>query len=228
MPPASTWAFVFSDGPIDAQRPETPVHIATADPTRQINAYVPTKTYEGITGHRFQFFGRLLDPHVEVDPDGPRWQLDLDGTPQINLEIWDMYVYKPKSPFRVQRTWRPGEGERANVECLSDEWDDADHRATAVALRWLRDFKTIVKHAGGRPKTPKEKKVDALAKAGLKWLRAHEYSKVEDVGRPELDEATGDRGLPALHKHMGRAPKVVNADVHQRMHELLAEQESAR
>jgi hypothetical protein len=95
----------------------------------------------------------------------------------------------------------------------------------------IREFEGIKAHPGGRPKTQHDDKIDKLAEAGVKWFEANRtaerYVTVEDFGRPEMGEATG-RGTVGINKHMGRAPQVVNADVHRRMHELMAEEKSAR
>jgi len=140
MPPGVMSAFCFTDGPINADQPETTIYLATADPAEKRAPRVDSKLLAGGNGYVLGMFGLLLDPQ-STEVDWPAWIFKSE--PPIIFEPWQMRAYKSDAPCRAQSIWRPGAERRFSVEFTSESWSDADHAATSPALRWLRDLEPM-------------------------------------------------------------------------------------
>jgi hypothetical protein len=220
MNSGSEWALIWNERPVEqGQSAELFIKRASDPDERAYSFKVGANEARPMIGFTFQVFGRLAK-----EPATPLyWQLEATGGLKraLRIEVWWMEV-PLGSGLRALRTHEPMIGtDRKVIEITGAAWESSIDRAK----RGLRALDMSVTGSGGRHKTPKEKKVDALAQAGLKWMTAHTDYRVEDVGRDEWGQATG-RGRVGVDKHMGRAPKVFNSDVHDRMHELIREAKS--
>jgi hypothetical protein len=193
----------------------TPIDYSTVEPWE-----------EQFRGYRFEAFGRIVRSQADVDqsPTEAHWARSIDGPSELGgigqygMVVYRTRVFHPASPIYGIASWRPGWPNVAySYGGTSTNLDDDN----SIARSGLKLYRGIIANAG-RPKVGRETRIDRLAEAGLKWLDSHPYHAVEDVGRGKIAEAMGDdTPRRRVNKLMERQPKIMNADVHRRMHELI-------
>ena len=176
--------------------------------------------------YRLEVFGGVVATREDWDacPRDNHWILQLtqgggedDRPVALDIGTWRARAIHPEAGVVAQTEWRPGWTEIEQLPGGKPQ-DPADPAAIGMSL--LRDIN--LRRGPGAPRKPRSKKLTRLAKAGLKWLHEHPGHEVEDVGRPQLAEATG-RERKTLDEHM-RKNEIVNDDVHDHMRELLGEE----
>jgi hypothetical protein len=211
MPDSGVWAYLWTL--TEVTRTETgtvPLCLKLRNLTipEAIVLEIPYAELRAAEGHNLKMLGLCIG-----EPTDTSWAIGVPFNTggYILIEPWLTQVPIGTKAVALRRRAPDGAIQRWH-EQLDADWDpDGVRIANAMRVLDLRIREV------GRPRVGKDNRIERLARAGLKWLEGHKYHTVEDVRRPDIQEATRDNVV----KLMERPPSIRLAEVHHRMREIL-------
>lgn len=111
------------------------------------------------------------------------------------------WVTREGSKVFAERRWHPFLGKEDRIAGLQHPYTDKQIRRAASDFRLFKDPRFNAK--GGRPERRPDEALNAVADAGIAWLKSHPDSTIDDVHGAELAEATFRKDAKTLHEHLG-------------------------